>query len=271
MASMRMEGPSAAVLGPSSAPVAAATSTVRSLAEAHAAAADARTLPVEKGIIAGPQKKYEASEIFMFFPDAALDDKLKLGDKGAARWLSLSSPFDITDPSDPSVSYPTVEHFLAAMKYKLATNKPELAASLFGKEGTIHQKFLRERLIATAGGTKPMDEKKDQELLKQEMMEVRSALRPSNIKKYRAALDESAWAAQKDGMLREALQQRWMKDARLRRIVEKAREMNKYLLHYTGPAGTSDLGGVRKADGTIEGENKVGRILMELAGFPGFT
>lgn len=266
LASLKREGPAPDVLGPG-ASAAAAPGQVGSLADA---VAEARTLPV-KG---GPAKKYEANEVFMFFPDAALDDKLKLGEpkgKKAARYLSLYAPFPIVDPTDSQTIYPTTEHFLAGMKYKLTTNKPELAALIFSREGSIHQKFLRDRLIATAGGKNPLDDKKDHELLKQEMLEVRSALRPSNIKKYKAALDESRWAAQKDAMLREALTQRWMKDAELRRIVEKAREMNKYLLHYTGPGGSSDLGGVRKADGTIEGENKVGRILMELAGFPGMT
>jgi len=31
-----------------------------------------------------------------------------------------------------------------------------------------------------------------------------------------------------------------------------------------------DLGGKRMPDGHIEGENKVGRILMRLGGYPGF-
>ena len=231
----------------------------------------ARTLPVERGVAAAPQKKYEANQVFQFYPDAALQDKLKIGDKGAGRWLAPFAPFPIVDPTDASVKYPTLEHYIAAMRYKAATDKPTLAASIFGDDGTIHQKFLRDRQAATQGGKKPLSEEQDFELLRQEMVEVRGATRPQNIKKHRALLDETLWASQKDALLYEGLKQRWEKDARLRTIAEAARTQEKYLLYYAGPTGTSDLGGVRRADGTIEGENKVGRILMELAGYPGAT
>jgi hypothetical protein len=49
--------------------------------------------------------------------------------------------------------------------------------------------------------------------------------------------------------------------------VEAARELGKYLLYTTKPAAASELGGIRDATGKIDGENKVGRMIMELAGF----
>ena len=256
-------GPAAPIL--SAAP---SLQTQPSLASAIATASERST--TEKTIPLGPGAKYESNEVFRFAPDAKLVDTLKIADKGASRWLAPYAPFPIIDelPSGGQVKYPTLEHYLVGMKYKIATDKPQLAASVFSEEGTIHQKFLRERLAAS--GKKPLTEDQDQEFLRLEMVEVRNANRASNIKKFKAQFDEASWATQKDAVLREGLKQRWDKDARLHGIVEAARAQGKYLLYDTDAAGAGELAGVRKADGRIEGENKVGRILMQLAGYPGF-
>lgn len=256
-------GPAAPIL--SAAP---SLQTQPSLASAIATASERSA--TEKTIPLGPGAKYESNEVFRFAPDAKLVDTLKIADKGASRWLAPYSPFPIIDelPSGGQVKYPTLEHYLVGMKYKIATDKPQLAASVFSEEGTIHQKFLRERLAAS--GKKPLTEDQDQEFLRLEMVEVRNANRASNIKKFKAQFDEASWATQKDAILREGLKQRWDKDARLHGIVEAARAQGKYLLYDTDAAGAGELAGVRKADGRIEGENKVGRILMQLAGYPGF-
>jgi predicted NAD-dependent protein-ADP-ribosyltransferase YbiA (DUF1768 family) len=244
-----------------------------SLASAVAAASTATVegvVPKEKTVASGPAARYESGEVFRFSPDAKLADTLKIGDKGAVRWLAPYAPFPIIDtlPSGGQVKYPTLEHYLVGMKYKIATDKPQLAASVFSEEGTIHQKFLRDRLAAS--GKKAITEEQDQEFLRLEMVEVRNANRASNIKKFKAQLDEATWATQKDAVLKEGLKQRWDRDARLHTIVEAARAQGKYLLYDTDSAAAGELAGVRKADGRIEGENKVGRILMQLAGYPGF-
>ena len=49
--------------------------------------------------------------------------------------------------------------------------------------------------------------------------------------------------------------------------MEAAKAKGLYLLYYTGVGSGSDLGGKRIASGTIDGENKVGKILMKLAKF----
>jgi predicted NAD-dependent protein-ADP-ribosyltransferase YbiA (DUF1768 family) len=72
----------------------------------------------------------------------------------------------------------------------------------------------------------------------------------------------------KDQVLRDALTQRWTRDARFRRIVEAARDKGKVLLYFTPGTFTSNVGGIRRADGRIEGENRMGKIIMELAGYP---
>jgi hypothetical protein len=51
--------------------------------------------------------------------------------------------------------------------------------------------------------------------------------------------------------------------------VEAARNQNKILLYYTPGASTSNLGGIhRRNDGRIIGENRIGKVLMRLAGYP---
>jgi hypothetical protein len=240
--------------------------------EAAAEAAPPRTLQVELGTAAPAEAKtrYTLSEVFQFFDGAALEDRLGINDKGAGRWLSPAAPFPLSDSEDASSVYPSLEHYLAAMKYKLASTKPDLAKSLFSRDGRIHQKFLNQRLLETNSNTKPLSEKRDFELLQEERDEVRKALRPATQKTYSAPIDEAAWATVKDKVLLDALTQRWEKDARLRKIVEAARSQGKILLYYTPGASSSNLGAVRKPDGAIEGDNKMGRILMNLAGFPGF-
>lgn len=229
----------------------------------------ARTVAVEKGAAAGPQVKYKPGEIFRFFGKAELKDSLKINDPGAARWLALSAPFPI---KDGSVEYPTVNHYLAGMKYKLATDKPDLAADLFSSKGTIHTKYLRLRdQIASKHKEekekRQVKEKEDQELLRNEAADVAEAALPKTIKRYKAQFDEARWIAQKDDVLKEALRQRWSHDARFRKIVEAAKLQEKYLLYYTGSSTITSFGGIRREDGSIEGENQVGKIIMELAGY----
>ena len=276
-AAVTTTGPAAPILAPVRVPgdkpisaSVAAAGLAAALAAASASASVEGVVPKEKTVASGPAAKYESSEVFRFSPDAKLADTLKIGDKGAVRWLAPYAPFPIIDslPSGGQVKYPTLEHYLVGMKYKLATDKPQLAVSVFSEEGTIHQKFLRDRLAAS--GKKAITEDQDQEFLRLEMVEVRNANRASNIKKFKAQLDEATWAAQKDAVLNEGLKQRWERDARLHAIVEAARAQGKYLLYDSDSAAAGDLAGVRKADGRIEGENKVGRILMQLAGYPGF-
>jgi predicted NAD-dependent protein-ADP-ribosyltransferase YbiA (DUF1768 family) len=108
----------------------------------------------------------------------------------------------------------------------------------------------------------------EQEILKQEIDAVKKALMPSDLRAFKAKIDVAKWDAKKNEVLRDALEQRWTRDARLHKIVEEARKKGKYLLYYTGSTGAGAwLSGVRRSNGVIEGENRVGRILMELAKF----
>ena len=154
------------------------------------------------------------------------------------------------------------------MRAKLATDKPELANTIFSREGTIHQRFLNDRLGMTNGGTKQLTEEEDHELLKTELAAVKAAMSAVAMKKHRAVVDEAKWATIKDKVLQEALKQRWTLDKRFRKTVEAARNQGKYLLYYT-PGASTNLGGKRdRATGHIDGENRIGKIIMKLAGYP---
>jgi predicted NAD-dependent protein-ADP-ribosyltransferase YbiA (DUF1768 family) len=246
-------------------------SNVADVARAANAFTPAKTVPVAPGPAANPAtgRSYTEGEVFLFYSKAGVKkDVLGIKDPGAGRWLAPSARFPIEDPED-KVIYPTVEHYIAGMRAKLATDKPELAKTIFSREGTIHQKFLSDRLALTNAGTKPLSEEEDARLLETEVAAVKDAMRPPYLKRYKATVDEAKWVTERDNILEEAIKQRWTKDARFRKIIEAARDRGKYLLFYTPGSTTSNVGGVRQLQtGRIEGENRIGKIMMKLAGYP---
>ena len=241
--------------------------TVAAKEEEKLQASIKRTVPVEVGEAAPEQKIYGANQLFQFYNLASLDDKLKIKDKGAGRWLSPSAPFPIEDFDDSSIIYPSLEHFMAGMMYKYGSDKPALGPTLFGREGTIHQEFVGKRTRETLGGTKLLPEERDFELINEESTEVKNAIRPATFKKYKTAFNDSKYAVKKDELLRKAVEQRYKRDPRLQKIIETARVADKYLLFYTPGVTTNELGGKRNAEGKIQGENKLGRLYMEFGGF----
>jgi predicted NAD-dependent protein-ADP-ribosyltransferase YbiA (DUF1768 family) len=212
-----------------------------------------------------PRTTFEINDLLQFHIDITPIDKLKLGDKNASRWLSPIAPFPVTDDG---VEYPSLEHFIGAMKYKVATDKANKAPQLFGTEGSIHQASMRKKLAKELGG-KVLTEDERFELYKEEMAAINAATKPAGFKQQGAKYDEGAWSANKRDVLMEGLGQRWNNDARFRKIVEAARNQGKYLLYSVGTTGTSDIGGIYKPkEKRIEGDNLIGKLIMELAGFP---
>lgn len=241
--------------------------TIASKEEEKLQASVKRTIPVELGEAAPEQKIFSAAQMFQFYNLASLEDKLKIKDKGAGRWLSPSAPFPIEDFDDSSIIYPSLEHFMAGMMYKYGSDKPALGPTLFSREGTIHQEFVGKRTRETLGGTKLLPEERDFELINEESTEVKNSIRPATFKKYKTLFNESKYAVKKDELLRKAVEQRYKRDPRIQKIIEAARIADKYLLFYTPGVTTNELGGKRNAEGKIQGENKLGRLYMELGGY----
>jgi predicted NAD-dependent protein-ADP-ribosyltransferase YbiA (DUF1768 family) len=247
---------------------AVAAATVAAEVQATAAAQEAAAASAAPKVAANGKRIYAPAEVLQFYQEAAAMDRLKIGDKYALRWIAPGSPFVIQDPVTPAETYPSVEHFLAAMRYKVATDKPGLAQSIFGNQGSIHQKFLRQRAAeqGVGAGARPISEDRDAKLHVEELKEVHDEMRLTAMKKWKAKFDEAKWSAVKDDLLKEAIRQRWEKDARFHTIVEAAKQQGKTLLFYTGSA-SSEYGGKRTQEGVLEGENKLGKMIMEIAGF----
>ena len=119
-----------------------------------------------------PLSSYEYSGKTYFNLKVKERPAISLGIKAdhAGRWLSLSAPFPVPDreimgANGQPILYPTIEHYMAAMKYIHASNLSEskrnyLAISLFSTTGSIHQKYAMERLQkkVTPGSGTPVDD-----------------------------------------------------------------------------------------------------------------
>ncbi len=233
-------------------------------AAAAAAAAAAATGENTSYKMPSADRKFAPAEIFRFGPKVPTGNTLKIKDTTSPLWLALNAPFPIPDPDDATITYPTVEHYIAGMKLKLASNKPILAKQLMSTAGSIHQAALIKR--RTKGGIS-LDSPYDIELRGEESNEVKKALLKKSLNSLRATFDETAWIPIKDNVLNNALSYRWENDKRFHTIVEAARNQGKYLLYSSDSPG-SELGGVRSpATGRIDGENKVGITIMKIAGF----
>jgi predicted NAD-dependent protein-ADP-ribosyltransferase YbiA (DUF1768 family) len=197
---------------------------------------------------------------------------LRIGDKFAQRWIAPGSPFPIEDPDPRSKGdiYPSIEHFMAAMRYKLATDPPKagLAQSIFGQHGSIHSKYKTQRNaeVGVGAGAKALSDARDTELRVEELKEVHTEMRAAAMKKWKTKFDEAKWNEVKQELLENAVQQRWTKDARFRTIVEAAKQQGKYLLFFTG-SSLSEYGGKRTKEGYLEGQNLLGKAIMKIAGF----
>jgi hypothetical protein len=169
---------------------------------------------------------------------------------------------------------------MAAMLYKVATNKPHLAVSLFSAEqGELHREFLTERArkLQTVKAKNPKAEPtltKAEEylLIKSEITKVHAKMSTTDAEglySYKGIqFDEGKWLSMRGGLLAGALKQRWDIDPLLRKTVEAAREKAKILVYYTGENSGSYMGATfRSSTKTLDGQNAYGIELMRLGGF----
>ena len=223
-------------------------------------------------ILPDVDRTFDNAEILRFGPDIPSSDVLGLTtpqgkkDSYIGRWMSLAGRFPIPDAEDESIVYPTIEHFLAGMKIKHASNKPQLAKDIMSSSGSIHRAFALKRV----GKSIEPESGEDFKLLLDEITMVRKKIgTKTNLNQYRLVINDIVWNSIKDKYLMEALAYRFRRDARFIAGVTAARDHGKYMLYSTTASlGGSELGGVRNL-GTkkILGENKVGRFIMEIAEF----
>jgi len=233
------------------------------------------------------------TEVFRIGPAVTMNMKFKsiFHDDYAGRWLALNAPFPIPDPDDETTIYPSIEHFLIGRMFILISNHPEFA-KFASKDGKIHQTYLGvrqrdEKFDPKWKDDREIPEKKADrhfELLQNEEKEIRNLI-TLFLKRKGTEMDMAKWntinaesgMSLKDKELQYALQYRKDHDPRYNEIVEKARNAGKYLLYVSGRRGELELGGVLilesnrkqgKIAGMIEGENKVGKMVMKLFNFP---
>lgn len=227
-----------------------------------------RTVPVSGHPAGG--RTFAPAEIFYIGLDAAAKDVIGLGDATAGRWLSTAAPFPIVDAEDKTV-YPSVEHYYAGMKLKMATDKPQLATTVASQSGIVHRDYLRDREALKVAGARNIPADKDNQMLAAEMKRIRQESSAKSITtKYGATFNEGAWLAAKDAALEYALAYRYKHDPRFKQIVNKIRDAGKYIL-LSAEEGGAEFGGKRARNtGVIDGANKVGKMIMRIAGFSPF-
>jgi predicted NAD-dependent protein-ADP-ribosyltransferase YbiA (DUF1768 family) len=265
---IKLAKPAAAPVPVAEAPDAALEGQVANEVQAAAAQEEAAVAATASAAKEEGRRQYSPSEVLQFYQESPAIDRLKIGDKLALRHIAPGTPFIVTDPVTPTETYPSIEHFMAAMRYKVASDKPGLAQALFSPTGRIHQKFLRQRDSekGVGAGAKQLTDDREAEIITEELKEVHNEMRLTGMKKNAAKFDEAKWNGVKDDLLKEAVRQRYSKDARFRTILEAAKQQGKTLLFYTGSA-SSEYGGKQTKEKYIEGENKLGKAMMEAAGF----
>lgn len=202
--------------------------------------------------------------IFQFYHKSAAKDELKVGDKHWRRYLSTYAPFSFKDPVNPTIIYPSLEAALSSAKLGIASNKPEIGPILFGETGRIHQDTVEktQELIGVSATARELTADEKTKLIEEEGNAVRDTMKPASLRKIGVKLDETVWNNAEERILADYLRQRYEGDTHFKQILDKIRDVRGRLFYYS----SSSLGGSIKDDGTIVGENRLGRALMRLVG-----
>jgi hypothetical protein len=208
-----------------------------------------------------PTMEKATGKIHIFYHKSPLKDDLGIKEKAWKRILSTYYQHPLKDRTDPTVVYPSLEAALAAAKFQIASNKPELGASLFGQLGALHQKYALQRMEKGAA----ISEKEMYGLLEDEGDEVRKASKASEMKKVGAKFNEAAWAAGRQAVIEDYVRQRYASDPVFKKIMDALKAAKAHLV-YKAPAAVAEYGGDINADDEIEGENLIGRAYMKVLG-----
>jgi hypothetical protein len=199
------------------------------------------------------QATYAPGQVVQFSIEAPMtkEDKTR-------KWLSLMIPVNIPDEEDPKTIYPTIEHFLAGMKYKLFSNQPE-KAGLFQTTGFYGTSLAQLKVAAQAKAKKYYD------LLTEQLTLIKKNLVGDKKTVFKQKTDSGLfWKDEKMRLLKYALGVRLEKDTDFQAVLQKVKGERKYLLS-TG-AVEPDFNGEFKQR-KIVGENKLGKALMELVDY----
>ena len=220
--------------------------------EEAAAGTGAVALAAAPALAAVPaaEKTYTNADVIKISVKAPKQSILGFERNDARRWLSLVIPFKISDEIDKMITYPTIEHFLAGMKFKLCSNQPNRAAN-FQTTG-----FYAQSAVKISGAAV---EKGDvfYKLLEGQTKLIKDGLLGDKATTF----NEGAWQTEKIRLLKYALELRIKKDKYFSDILLAAKRDRKLLI--STDAIEPDFNGelvTRK----VKGENKLGKALMEL-------
>lgn len=194
---------------------------------------------------------------YQFYHKSGAKDEIKLGDKHWRRYISTFTPFAFKDSMNPAIIYPSMEAAIGAAKYFHATNTPELGAQIFSLTSNIHQKHEVKKIGKSA------DEVVG--LVEEEGSDMRDAQKPAAFRKTASKFNQEAWNAVKERVLANLVRQRYEGDAHFREILNALAEQKARIVYFTA-GGTTELSGSLKSDGSIEGENLLGRAYMKQVG-----
>jgi hypothetical protein len=178
------------------------------------------------------------------------------------RYLSLGMPVELTDTTDPTVVYPSIEAAIASAKYQLSTNLPKKGPELFNKMGSIHQKAEAARASLRAAGAtqEAIDKSYDDEVTDVRLQSGKNKI----TKSYKGEWNVDAWNAQKEGVYRTYLKQRYMKDGRFKAMIDAIRAKGGKILYANGTSAENEMG-VGVVDGkSVGGQNRIGGWMSEL-------
>ncbi len=197
---------------------------------------------------------------YKFYHGSVLKDDLSMGLKGWARYISTFTYCLLKDRDDPNITYPSLEAAFASERYKQSTDRPELGPSLFGFTENLHQKYVKRMK-----NDKTMTEKERYALIEEEGAEVRDFMKSSKMKQLGVQWDEAKWNSVRDEVMSYYIKQRYDNDADFKLILDKIKELNARLVYYNGTR-PSDMGGLIRDDGTIDGQNRLGALYMSVVG-----
>lgn len=199
---------------------------------------------------------------YKFYHGSVLKDEIGSGMKNWARYISTFTYINLKDRDDDSITYPSLEAAFAAERYKHATDRPELGPTLFGFTESLHQKYEKQLKH------KQLSEKEIYNLNEEEGAEVRDLLKLSKMKELGVKYDENKWNTVRDDIMLYYIKERYNTDDKFKLILDKIKMLNARLVYYNGTR-PSDMGGLIRDDGTVDGQNKLGILYMAAVGLQG--
>jgi predicted NAD-dependent protein-ADP-ribosyltransferase YbiA (DUF1768 family) len=181
-----------------------------------------------------PQKEHlPVGATAQFYSKSKDVDDLGLG---LPNWRKILSNFYACEICIDERRYASVEHAFHAAKAR-CSDKPSIAAAF------------------EIGGSVPRDPAK-----------AKQAGGRAGFHRLGATLDVARWASERDGATMQALRARLSCDASFREILAACDARQLQLLHFERGGDRSYWGGsIRSSDGSQVGQNRLGRMLMELA------